>query len=306
MPGAEPWQAAWETRRGIVSFHAFHHAPAPMPGPGPKVQRAPGVSVDRPAGRRAASDRARMRSVVAAMTVEVIRTPHGEMPTYVAAPAAAGLWPGVVVVHDFAGMSHDLRNQADWLAGEGYLAAAPDLYYWGSRLRCLWTIMREIAAGQGRTFDDIDGVRGWLARHDLCTGKIGVIGFCMGGAYAVALAPGHGYAAASVNYGGCPKEAEQALAGACPIVGSYGGKDRSPMGRSAAPRLEKALTALGVDHDVKVYPGAGHGFLNDPDPADATPLLVFLAKISGTRYHEPSARDARRRIAAFFGKHLKD
>jgi len=66
------------------------------------------------------------------------------------------------------------------------------------------------------------------------------------------------------------------------------------MGRSAAPRLEQALTALGVDHDVKVYPGAGHGFLNDPDPADATPLLIFLAKISGTRYHEPSARDARR------------
>jgi dienelactone hydrolase len=83
-----------------------------------------------------------MRSVVAAMTVEVIPTPHGQMPTYVAAPAATGPWPGVVVVHDFAGMSHDLRNQADWLAGEGYLAAAPDLYYWGSRLRCLWTIMR--------------------------------------------------------------------------------------------------------------------------------------------------------------------
>jgi carboxymethylenebutenolidase len=62
----------------------------------------------------------------------------------------------VVVIHDLAGMSQDLRNQADWLAGEGYLAAAPDLYYWGSRLRCLWTIMREIAAGTGRTFDDID------------------------------------------------------------------------------------------------------------------------------------------------------
>ena len=122
----------------------------------------------------------------------------------------------------------------------------------------------------------------------------------------MALAPGHGFSAASVNYGGCPKDAEQALAGACPIVGSYGGKDRSPMGRSAAPRLEKALTALGVDHDVKVYPGAGHGFLNDPDPADATPLLVFLAKISRTQYHEPSARDARRRIADFFGTHLKN
>jgi carboxymethylenebutenolidase len=127
----------------------------------------------------------------------------------------------------------------------------------------------------------------------------------MGGGYAVALAPAHGFAVSSVNYGGCPKDAERALAGSCPIVGSFGGKDRSPMGRSAAPRMENALAALGIDHDVKVYPDAGHGFINNPDPADATPLLIFLARISGTRYHEASAQDARRRIAAFFAKHLK-
>lgn len=224
---------------------------------------------------------------------------------YVAVPRAAGPWPGVVVIHDFGGMSHDLHNQADWLEREGYLAAAPGLYYWGSPVRCLWTIMREVAAGRGRTFDDIDSVREWLACQVQCTGRIGVISYCMGGAYAVALAPGYGYSAASVNYGGCPKHAERALAGACPMVGSYAGRDRSPMGRSAVPRLERALTELGVDHDVKVYPGAGHGFINDPDLADATPLLIFLAKISGARDHEPSAHDAQRRIAAFFGSHLK-
>ncbi len=240
------------------------------------------------------------------MAAELIRTPAGEMPAYIAVPAAAAPWPGVVVVHDFGGMSHDLRNQADWLASEGFLAAAPDLYYWGSRLRCLWTIMRELSSGKGRTFDDLDSVRNWLATRDECTGKVGVIGFCMGGAYAVALAPGHGYSASSVNYGGCPKDAVRVLAGACPMVGSYGGQDRSPMGKSAAPRLEQALSDLGIDHDVKVYPDAGHGFINDPDPADATPLLIFLTKISGTRYHEPSAQDARRRIAAFFSRHLKD
>jgi hypothetical protein len=83
------------------------------------------------------------------------------------------------------------------------------------------------------------------------------------------------------------------------------GRDRSPMGYRAAARLERALTAVGVDHDVRCIPTPGMGFLNDPDPQDATPLLVVLSKLSGSRYHQPSAEDARRRIVAFFDSHLK-
>ena len=104
------------------------------------------------------------------MAEVTVRTPLGDMPAYVATPSAGGPWPGIVIVHDFTGMSHDLRNQAKWLALNGYLAIAPDLYDWGSRLGCLRTIMRDIGAQQGRTFHDIDAARRWLVDHDECTG----------------------------------------------------------------------------------------------------------------------------------------
>ncbi len=80
------------------------------------------------------------------MTEVQIATGYGQVPTYVASPAGGGSCPGVVVLHDFTGMSHDLRHQADWLADQGYLAVALDLYYWGSRLTCLRTIVGDPGA----------------------------------------------------------------------------------------------------------------------------------------------------------------
>lgn len=230
-----------------------------------------------------------------------IATPRGDMPAYLALPDGDGPWPGVVVIHDALGMSTDVRNQADWLAHEGYLAVAPNLYYWGRRLRCLIATVRY---GE-RPISELDATRQWLAEQRRCTGKTGVIGFCMGGDFALMMAPRRGVSAASVNYGGRLQELEEGLPDVCPIVGSFGARDRWPGTRDVPERLEAMLTDAGVEHDVEVYPEAGHGFLNDHDPGELPVWVKGIAKLARAEYHEPSALDARRRIVGFFDVHLR-
>ncbi len=176
---------------------------------------------------------------------------------------------------------------------------APDLFSPGGKTGCFVSLLGDASARVARFLEDIDASRASLCQNGQCTGKVAVVGFSMGGRFALMVAPGHGFSASSVNYGGpIPPDAETKLAGACPIVGSYGAKDRSGVG--AAARLEQVLTQLGIDHDVKEYPDAGHSFLNN----HRSRFLRMMMKLAGMGYHEPSANDARRRIAAFFHRHL--
>jgi carboxymethylenebutenolidase len=213
-------------------------------------------------------------------------------------PVGHGPWPGVVVLHEAFGLIDDIRRQTDRLAAAGYLAVAPDLYSAGGAVRCIRATFRSLLNGEGAAFDDIEVVRAWLREHGDCTGRAGVIGFCMGGGFALMTAGG--FDVASANYAHLPKDVDGVLRGACPIVASYGGKDRTLRGTAA--ELESALERAGVPHDVKEYPAAGHSFLNSHPFGPGGALL----RVAGVGYHGPSAEDAWQRILRFFDAHLGD
>jgi carboxymethylenebutenolidase len=214
-------------------------------------------------------------------------------------PVGTGPWPAVVVLHEVLGLTVDTRQQADRLAAAGYLAVAPDLYSAGGAARCLRSTFRSLTSGEGNALGDIAATRAWLAGRDDCTGRIGVLGFCMGGGFAL-LGATRGFDASAPNYGPVPKDAEEVLRGACPVVASFGRRDVGL--RGAAARLEGALTSLGVEHDVKEYREAGHSFLN----RHGLGPLAVLERVAGFSYHQPSAEDAWARILRTFERTLRD
>jgi carboxymethylenebutenolidase len=204
----------------------------------------------------------------------------------------------VVVIQDSLGLTDDIREQADRLAAAGYLAFAPDLYS-GRGIRCVIATLQASRTGKGAAYQDIESARHWLGERDDCTGRIGIIGFCMGGGFALLCAPRYEFSASAVNYGELPKDAARQLAGSCPIVASYGARDLMLRGR--AHRLEQTLSELGVTNDIKEYPDAGHSFLNR---INVGPVLAPLVRLTAFNHHHPSAEDAWRRILTFFDEHL--
>lgn len=237
-----------------------------------------------------------------AQTVQTVRipVPGGSMRAFVAYPSTGSPAAGVILFHEVFGLNDDMAEKAQRFAAMGYVALAPDLYAGqGRKPFCLVRTFRALGKAEGGVFANIEAARAWLAgQPSVDASRLGVCGFCMGGGFALLDAARAHYGAAAVFYGMLPKQ-DAAFDGICPVVAGFGGRDGTLKG--AAAKLEAALEARGVEHDVKEYPGAGHGYLSSHDGLFARVMRAGPAKVG---FHPASAEDSWARVEAFFARHL--
>jgi carboxymethylenebutenolidase len=219
-----------------------------------------------------------------------------------ALPSATGPRPAVIVIHEIFGLNDDIRRITGRFADLGYVALAVDLYDTdGPRVVCvLRTLTCLMRGGAGRALDDLEAARAWLgARAEVDATRTGVVGFCLGGGFALLYAMRAPLKVAGNFYGDVPKEAD-ALRGVCPVLGGFGGRDRIFAGQGA--RLERHLSELGVPHDVKIYPDAGHSFMSKHPPGVMTTLGAWGPMAAG--FDADAEADSWRRIERFYSDHL--
>ncbi len=212
--------------------------------------------------------------------------------------SGSGPWPGVVIVHDLTGFGADVRRHCDRFAAEGYVALAPDLYRHGN-VACVVQTLKSMATQRGHAYTVIDAARRALGqRDDVDPERLAVVGFCMGGGFALVAAADQAFAVAAPFYGAVPRNASR-LRGICPTIAQYGTQDTAFLGHGR--RLSEHLQDIGVEHEVLFHDDAGHSFMNQLEGLSAktgpyTPLHAAYDP-------EVEAR-AWASMMAFFERHL--
>jgi carboxymethylenebutenolidase len=202
---------------------------------------------------------------------------------------------GVVVIHEIFGRQPEIDRVVVRFAEAGYAAVAPDLFRRG-KLACLRDVFRAMKSGDGVSVRQGRNARAWLCEQTgIAPSRVGLIGFCFGGGYA--LFAGAGWGAVSANYGQVPDES--AMRGLGPVIACYGARDKT-MAREPA-KLRARLQAIGqteAESEIHVL-DAGHSFLTDGKPH----LIQKIMPMGFGTYPEARA-DGWARILAFFERHL--
>jgi carboxymethylenebutenolidase len=210
---------------------------------------------------------------------------------YLATPAGAAKKPAIIVIQEWWGLNDWVKDQADRYASQGYVALAPDLYR--GQVATTQEVAHELSRGlpEDRAIGDLKAAFNYLAsREDVDPKRIGVIGWCMGGGYALGLALNEPRLAAVVmNYGRLVTDPATIAKLSSPLMGNFGANDRG-IPAADVQAFDAALKKAGKSSDIKIYEGAGHAFMNENNKQGYVPA---------------AAADAQKRIDAFFASRLR-
>jgi carboxymethylenebutenolidase len=181
---------------------------------------------------------------------------------YVAEPEGSGPFPVVIMVHEFWGLTEDIAEKADLLAEEGYIVVAPDVFRGGNTGWIPSAIYQVSTTPNEEILDDMDAVVAWVETLDEAdTDSVAIVGFCFGGRVAVLYSLHDPTLQATVTfYGNVVADPGRLAALQGPVLGIFGGDDVSiPLDDVDA--FDAALEEAGVVHEVTVYEGQGHAFV---------------------------------------------
>jgi carboxymethylenebutenolidase len=207
---------------------------------------------------------------------------------YIARPEGEGPFPGVVIIHEAFGLNENMQDIARRFADEGYVAFAVDLFAGRNRAVCMARFIGGMLRGTPERFGigDLKKALSVLAEQPSVDGeRVGAIGFCMGGGFAVAWACTDDRLRAIAPFYGVNPRPLSAISRSCPVVGSYPEKDFTAR---SGRKLDAELERHGIPRDIKIYEGARHSFFND----------------RGRSYDPGASEDAWRRTLAFFDEHV--
>ncbi len=211
-----------------------------------------------------------------------------QIESYLALPEGEGPFPGIVVIYEIFGMNENIKDIARRFADQGYAALAVDLFSGRNRTICMFRFMSQMMLHplKNGSISDLQTALTFLAaRADVDEAKLGAIGFCMGGSFAISWACNDDRLKVIAPFYGMNPRPLEAVARLCPVVGSYPEQDFTA---SHGRKLDATLTTDNVPHDIKIYPDAKHSFFND----------------QGSNYNADVAQDAWQRVMAFFKEHV--
>ncbi|MHB1022036.1 MAG: dienelactone hydrolase family protein [Acidobacteriaceae bacterium] len=206
-------------------------------------------------------------------------------------PSTPGRHPAIVVIHEWWGLNDWVKQQAADLASHGYVALAVDLYR--GQVADDADTAHQLSRGlpEDRALRDMTGAVAYLkTRKDVNPARIGAVGWCMGGGYALQLAIHEpDLRAVVINYGALETDKSVLRNIHAQVLGNFGGLDKG-ITPADVHAFATTMQQLGKPVDVKIYPDAGHAFQNPNNK---------------TGYRAQDTVDAHQRILDFFAKTLQ-